>query len=250
MTDATRRFPAALFSQGSDPDARFSLANERTFLAWIRTSLALIASGVALEALGLNLQDGLRLSASIVLIVAGIAAPVQAWFGWMQIERALRLDRPLPAARLAFPIGAAVSVAGILVFLGGCPRLMAGGAEDATSRSHRPFDAGLQPERTALAWRRTALAVAVGSLAALRILPEVLGSWALIPAALGAGVSFVALVLTHRRYRRIHTMLTSSGSDRVALSGGALPALMAVATFGGGIMALVAAVRLGEHLAH
>ena len=118
MTDVTRRFPTALFSEGSDPDARFSLANERTFLAWIRTSLALIAGGVALEALGLNLQDGLRLSASIVLIVAGIAAPVQAWFGWMQIERALRLDRTLPAARLTFPIGAAVSVAGILVILG------------------------------------------------------------------------------------------------------------------------------------
>ena len=118
MTDATKRFPAALFAQGSDPDARFSMANERTFLAWIRTSLALIASGLALEALGLNLHEGLRLSASIVLIVAGIAAPVQAWFGWIQIERALRLDTPLPSAHLTFPIGAAVSVAGILVFLG------------------------------------------------------------------------------------------------------------------------------------
>lgn len=127
---------------------------------------------------------------------------------------------------------------------------MAGAPGDAPGRGHRPFDAGLQPERTALAWRRTALAVAVVSLAALRILPEVLGSWALIPAALGAGVSFVALVLTHRRYRRVHTMLTSSGSDRVALSGGVLPALMAVATLGGGVTVLVAALRLSEHLSH
>ena len=118
MTDATQRFPAALFSQGVDPDVRFSMANERTFLAWIRTSLALIAGGVALEALGLNLQGGLRLAASMVLIVAGIAAPLQAWFGWVKTERALRLDTPLPAARLTLPIGAAVSVAGILVFLG------------------------------------------------------------------------------------------------------------------------------------
>ena len=54
----------------------------------------------------------------LAIIVAGIAAPVQAWFGWVTVERALRLDTPLPAARLAFPIGAAVSVAGILVFLG------------------------------------------------------------------------------------------------------------------------------------
>ena len=125
---------------------------------------------------------------------------------------------------------------------------MAGAPENPPGRGHRPFDAGLQPERTALAWRRTAMAVAVASLVALRILPEVLGSWALIPATLGAGVSFVAIVLTHRRYRRIHTILTSSASDRVALSGGVLPALMAVATFGGGVMALVAAVRFSEHL--
>lgn len=92
--------------------------------------------------------------------------------------------------------------------------------------------------------------MAVASLAALRILPEVLGLWALIPAALGAGVSFVALLLTHRRYRRIHTMLTSSGTDRVALSGGFLQALMALATLGGGVMALVAAVRFSGHLTH
>lgn len=127
---------------------------------------------------------------------------------------------------------------------------MTGAPGNEPGRGHRPFDAGLQPERTALAWRRTALAVAVASLAALRILPEVLGLWALIPAALGAGVSFVALLLTHRRYRRIHTMLTSSESDRVALSGGFLPALMAGATLGGGVMALVAAVRFSAYGTH
>ncbi|WCI09240.1 DUF202 domain-containing protein [Arthrobacter sp. OVS8] len=125
---------------------------------------------------------------------------------------------------------------------------MSGGPEEAHGRSHRPFDAGLQPERTALAWRRTALAVAVGSLAALRILPEVLGLWALVPAALGAAVSLVALIVTQRRYRRIHTILTTSAGDRVALSGGALPAVLAVATVGGGIMALVAAVQLGQRI--
>ena len=127
---------------------------------------------------------------------------------------------------------------------------MAGGPEDAPGRSHRPFDAGLQPERTALAWGRTALAVAVGSLAALRILPEVLGLWALVPAALGAAVSLVALIVSQRRYRRIHTILTTSDSDRVALSGGALPAAMAAATVAGGIMALAAAVQLGQRITH
>src|SRR6185312_1745313 len=31
---------------GEEPDYRFSLANERTFLAWIRTALALMAAAV------------------------------------------------------------------------------------------------------------------------------------------------------------------------------------------------------------
>lgn len=36
---------------GHDPDYRFSLANERTFLAWLRTALALLGGGVALASL-------------------------------------------------------------------------------------------------------------------------------------------------------------------------------------------------------
>jgi putative membrane protein len=112
-----RRFPPRLYEHGSEPDARFTLANERTFLAWVRTSLALIAGGVALEALGLGLQPGLRLAASIVLIVAGIATPIQAWLGWITTEKALRLNRPLPSPYLAAPIGVAVVAAGLLVLL-------------------------------------------------------------------------------------------------------------------------------------
>ena len=112
-----RRYPSSVYGVGREPDARFTLANERTFLAWIRTALALLAGGVALEALGLGLQPQLRLAASLVLIVAGLATPVQAWFGWAQAERALRLDRPLPSARLALPIGVAVVAAGVLVLL-------------------------------------------------------------------------------------------------------------------------------------
>ncbi|MBP2456585.1 putative membrane protein [Clavibacter michiganensis] len=112
-----RRFPRSVYREGAEPDVRFTLANERTFLAWIRTSLALIAGGVALEALGLGLQPGFRLAASLVLIVTGIAGPAQAWIGWMRTERALRLDRALPAATLSLPLGIAVAAAGVLVLL-------------------------------------------------------------------------------------------------------------------------------------
>ncbi len=109
------RFPASVFSRGEEPDARFSLANERTLLAWIRTALALVAGGVALEVLGLDLHPGLRLGASLVLVVMGILTPMLAWFGWMRTERALREGRPLPSSLLGLALGVSVMVAGVLV---------------------------------------------------------------------------------------------------------------------------------------
>ncbi|MDF2443501.1 MAG: putative rane protein [Subtercola sp.] len=112
------RFPHRVFGQGSEPDARFTLANERTFLAWIRTSLALIAGGVALEALDLPMQPGLRLAASLVLVLAGILAPLQAWFGWARVEQAMRLGRALPGSVLTAPLAVVVSVVGLLLLLG------------------------------------------------------------------------------------------------------------------------------------
>jgi putative membrane protein len=115
---AERRFPASVFEHGVEPDARFSLANERTFLAWIRTGLALIAGGVALEALGLAIAPVFRIGASVLLILAGLLAPLQAWFGWTTTERALRQSRPLSSARLALPMAVIVMAVGVLVMIG------------------------------------------------------------------------------------------------------------------------------------
>lgn len=115
MTDT--RFPKRVFTRGTEPDARFTLANERTFLAWIRTALALIAGGVALELLGLDLHAGLRLAASLLLVLAGIATPALAWIGWARTETALRLSRPLPASLAGIALAGVVTVAGILVLL-------------------------------------------------------------------------------------------------------------------------------------
>lgn len=113
-----KRFPHRVYGVGSEPDARFTLANERTFLAWIRTSLALIAAGVALEAFALPISPGFRLGASLLLIGLGVLAPIQAWFGWMSVERSLRLERSLPMPSLAGPIGLGVAVAGLLLGIG------------------------------------------------------------------------------------------------------------------------------------
>lgn len=113
-----QRFPRNLYSVGNEPDPRYSLANERTFLAWIGTSLALLAAGVALDVLAQDMSPGLRLAAALVLIFCGIGTPVQAWFGWVASERAMRLGRPLPAPVFAGPIAVAVLIAGVLVAIG------------------------------------------------------------------------------------------------------------------------------------
>jgi putative membrane protein len=112
-----RRFPAAVYAHGDEPDARFTLANERTFLAWIRTALALIAAGVALELLGLDLHPGLRLAASLALVIAGVLAPLFAWHGWVSTELALRLGEPLPTSLLGPLLALTVAASGGLILL-------------------------------------------------------------------------------------------------------------------------------------
>jgi len=112
----------------------------------------------------------------------------------------------------------------------------AGGPED---RALRPFDVGLQPERTALAWRRTTLAIAVGALVAIRVLPELLGAWVLLPATGGLLAAFGAAVASHRRYGAHHHLLTGFDSDRIALPDGRLLAVVAAVVVLGGVGALL-----------
>jgi putative membrane protein len=80
---------------GSDPDPRFTFANERTFLAWNRTALALITAGLAAaQFLKFNLH-GLRLIIAVPLIVLGAALALASYLHWEDSERAMRLRQPL-----------------------------------------------------------------------------------------------------------------------------------------------------------
>jgi putative membrane protein len=112
------RFPSWVYRGGAEPDPRFSLANERTFLAWVRTALALLAGGVGLEALHIPAQAGLRLAAAGVLLVLGLLAVVQGWIGWARTERSLRLARAIPGPTVGAVIAVGVLVAAVLVVIG------------------------------------------------------------------------------------------------------------------------------------
>lgn len=111
------RFPGSVYGRGDEPDPRFTLANERTFLAWSRTALALIAAAVALEALGLDLQSQFRLVASLTLSLAGLVLPILAWLEWVRTERALRMARPLPGSATSVVLAVTIVVVGVLVLL-------------------------------------------------------------------------------------------------------------------------------------
>lgn len=115
---AEERFPKSVYSRGTEPDARFSLANERTFLAWISVGLALISVGVGLQSLAVNVQPGLRLVASVLLVLGGTACPVHAWFGWARIETALRERHPLPSSGMVPLLPLILGLAGLLVVAG------------------------------------------------------------------------------------------------------------------------------------
>ena len=89
---------------GREPDFRFSLANERTFLAWIRTALSLLAGGVLLEQFATRLEPrvvivGLALGLAVLSSVLCAIAYVR----WKANEIAMRHDQPLPAT-IAVPL--------------------------------------------------------------------------------------------------------------------------------------------------
>lgn len=112
------RFPGWVYDHGDEPDPRFSLANERTFLAWVGTGLGLLSAGVGLHSLARGTGATHPPVAEILLVVAGMLCPLQAWIGWARAERALREGRPLPSPVLGPLLVVILIVAGALSLLG------------------------------------------------------------------------------------------------------------------------------------
>jgi putative membrane protein len=115
MQDDHRR-PRWVYAVGQEPDHRFSLANERTFLAWIRTSLGLIGGGVAVEAFGVASPSVRAVLAALLVSLGGLSGAA-ASVRWARIERALREHGPMPAAGLTWLMSAAVLVVAVVVLV-------------------------------------------------------------------------------------------------------------------------------------
>lgn len=78
----------------TEPDVRFSLANERTLLAYQRTAIGLIAAAVAVAHV---LDEGaLALTLAAVLLASGAIAAIGGYRRYRAADRAIREGRPLP----------------------------------------------------------------------------------------------------------------------------------------------------------
>jgi len=98
-----------------EPDYRFTLANERTFLAWQRTALGLLAAAVAVVQLVPELSiAGAR---HVLGIILGLLAILTAGMGilrWQQVDRAMRRDLPLPRHPTPIYLGIGLALVGLL----------------------------------------------------------------------------------------------------------------------------------------
>lgn len=106
-----------LLGGGREPDPRFTLANERTFLAWIRTSLAFLAGGIAVEAFTADVfEEPVRKFIAVALLVLSMLVSAGATFRWLGVERSMRQQSPLPLPLIAplLATGGAIA-AGVLV---------------------------------------------------------------------------------------------------------------------------------------
>ena len=113
MTSEQPQVPA---DDGTEPDPRFTFANERTFLAWSRTALALVVAGLGVVQL-LPPFPGVpwgRHVLGVPLIVFGAVMAVVAYGEWVRSQRALRLGQPLPRSAMPKLLAGVVTVIAVI----------------------------------------------------------------------------------------------------------------------------------------
>jgi putative membrane protein len=100
-------------------DPRFSLANERTFLAWMRTALGLVAGAAAVQAVDVPWPGAVvRGIATLLTVVGGLSAYL-GWDRWRRVQQAIDAGGavpPTPRSHLMLP-GTVVIAAVVIVLV-------------------------------------------------------------------------------------------------------------------------------------
>lgn len=90
------------------PDIRFSLANERTFLAYERTAVGLVAA--ALAVFHLLAPSWSQRLLGVLLVASAVVAAGGGWLRFQQADRAIREGRDLPAGTTVHVMALAILV--------------------------------------------------------------------------------------------------------------------------------------------
>lgn len=108
--------PSAEPSEGGrpvEPDIRFTLANERTFLAWLRTAIGLVAAGVAVFHLLAETPSTTILA--LVLLASGGLAGVAGFLHFQKADHAIRSGDPMPTNTSVITVMTGVVLLGVAV---------------------------------------------------------------------------------------------------------------------------------------
>lgn len=103
----------------TEPDARFTFANERTFLAWTRTALAFVVAGLAIVQL-LPPFPGVpwgRHVLGVPLIAIGAVIAVVSYGQWVRSQRAIRRGEPLPRSVLPQILAASITIMSVIAVI-------------------------------------------------------------------------------------------------------------------------------------
>jgi putative membrane protein len=107
---------SATREDGTEPDPRFTFANERTFLAWSRTALALIVAGLGIVQLlppFPGVPAGRHLLGVPLIVLGGVLAFV-AYYEWVRNQHALRTGRPLPRSVMPWLLAAMITLMAVI----------------------------------------------------------------------------------------------------------------------------------------
>jgi putative membrane protein len=99
----------------SEPDYRFTLANERTYLAYVRTALALDGAGLAVVQFLTKVgnQRGREVIA-VLLVLSGTGTVLAGFLRWRSVQAAMRHGEPLPSSWIPAALTAIIGMGSLV----------------------------------------------------------------------------------------------------------------------------------------